>query len=110
MQNYPPQYGKAVAEILGSNIIGRTMNLHPDLIGENYALQKLKGLAINLASSGTYDNLLLFLNHAIAEDTQLILFDAMSFKESAVFGKIKALHSLLITQKPIILQPQNTLF
>jgi len=110
MKSYPPQYSKAVAEILQSNIIQRAMNLPPDLIGENYALQKLKDLAINLALSDTYDDLLLFLTHAVAADTQLILFDALYFKESAVFGKIKALHSLLITQKPIILQPQNMLF
>lgn len=86
------------------------MNLHPDLIGENTALRKLKDLAISLALSGTHDNLLLFVTHAITPETQLILFDAMYFKESAVYGKIKALYSLLSAAKPIILQPQNTLF
>jgi len=110
MKSYPPQYSKAVAEILQSNIIQRAMNLPPDLIGENYALQKLKDLAINLALSGTHDNLLLFVTHATAPETQLILFDLMYFKESAVYGKIKALHGLLSSTKPIILQPQNTLF
>ncbi len=110
MHPYPPQHSEAVSEILQSKIIERVMNLHPDLIGENTALRKLKDLAISLALSGTHDNLLLFVTHAITPETQLILFDAMYFKESAVYGKIKALHSLLSEAKPIILQPQNTLF